>query len=85
MNEHILSIFIEKINRVRRVRFSPYDSGSVKILRTILILWLYACVSFRAFNYRMDIVRATKGTQVQVQWNGEWYSTSSVYFLNKNV
>jgi hypothetical protein len=38
MSEHILNIFIEKINSFRRVRFSPHDSGTVKVLRTILAL-----------------------------------------------
>jgi hypothetical protein len=38
MNAHILNIFIEKINRGRRVRFSPHDSRTVRVLRMILVL-----------------------------------------------
>jgi hypothetical protein len=38
MSAHILNIFVEKINRARRDRFSPRDSGTVKVLRTILVL-----------------------------------------------
>jgi hypothetical protein len=30
--------FIEKLNRARRVRFSPHDSGTVKVLCTIIVL-----------------------------------------------
>jgi hypothetical protein len=26
--------------------------------------------AFRAFEYRMDIVKATKGAQAEVQWGG---------------
>jgi hypothetical protein len=34
------------------------------------------CNSFRAFEYRVDIVRAIKWAQVEVQWNGErWGKT----------
>jgi hypothetical protein len=36
MSAHILSIFIEKINRARRVWFSPHESGTAKVLHTIL-------------------------------------------------
>jgi hypothetical protein len=71
-----------------------YDTCSVKCK------WLCACISFRVCEYQMDTVRATKGAQVLVQWDGErgrknflnscfmwWklYSPSSDYFLNKNV
>jgi hypothetical protein len=38
MSAHILNIFIETINRPRRVRLSPHDSGTVNVLRTILVL-----------------------------------------------
>jgi hypothetical protein len=38
MSAHILNIFIEKINKARRIWFSPYDTGTVKVLRTILVL-----------------------------------------------
>jgi hypothetical protein len=30
--------FIEQINRARGVRISPHDSGTVNVLRTILVL-----------------------------------------------
>jgi hypothetical protein len=51
-----------------------------------------ACVSSRAFPYRMDTVRPTKGAQVEMQWNGErwgenctllplsWYASCCVPF-----
>jgi hypothetical protein len=57
-------------------------------------------IAFRAFEYQMYTVQATKGAQVKVQWNGErwgknflsrcfmwWklYYPSPNYFLNKNV
>jgi rubrerythrin len=32
---------------------------------------LRTCVTFRAFQYWLDIVQATKVAQVEVQWNGE--------------
>jgi hypothetical protein len=38
MSAQILNILIQKINRARRVWFAPYDSGTVKVLRTILVL-----------------------------------------------
>jgi hypothetical protein len=38
MSAHILNIFNEKINRARRVRFSPHDSGTVNVLRTTRIV-----------------------------------------------
>jgi hypothetical protein len=38
MSAHILNIFIEKINRARKIRFLPHDSGTVRVLRTILVL-----------------------------------------------
>jgi hypothetical protein len=80
--------------RQRNCQSFTYDTCSVECT------WLCACVSSMAFEYRMDIVRGTKGVQVEVQWNGEmwgenflsncfiWrklYSPCSVYFLNKNV
>jgi hypothetical protein len=38
MSAHNSNTFIEKINRTRRIGVSPYDSGTVKVLRAILIL-----------------------------------------------
>jgi hypothetical protein len=38
MFAHILNIFIEKINGARRVWFSPHDSRTVKVIRSVLIL-----------------------------------------------
>jgi hypothetical protein len=42
-----------------------YETSSIE--RT----WICTCVSFRAFEYRMDFMRAAEGAQVEVQWNGE--------------
>jgi hypothetical protein len=56
---------VEQINRARRARISPHDREAAKVLRTCSIE--RACVSFRAFAYRMDTVRATKGAQVEMQ------------------
>jgi hypothetical protein len=39
MSAHILNIFIEKINRAKRVQFSLHDNGTVKVLYTILVLY----------------------------------------------
>jgi hypothetical protein len=44
MNAHILNFLVHKINRVRWVRFSPLDSGNIKVLRTIFVVWsAYDC------------------------------------------
>jgi hypothetical protein len=67
MSGYILNIFIEAINRTRRVRLALHDSGTVKVLRTILVLSNAhdcACVNFRAFEFRIGIVRPSKGAQI---------------------
>jgi hypothetical protein len=38
MGAHNLNIFIQKLNRARKARFSPHDSGTVAVLRKILVL-----------------------------------------------
>jgi hypothetical protein len=50
MSAHILNISTEKINRVRRVRFSSRDSGTVEVLRTILVLRAHMTVRMRHFH-----------------------------------
>jgi hypothetical protein len=45
MGEHVLNIFSEKISRARRLLFSSHDSGTVGVLRTMLVL---ACAHDRA-------------------------------------
>lgn len=50
MSTHILKIFKDKINRTRKVRFSLHDSRTIKVSRTIFVLWsTHDCVDERSY------------------------------------
>jgi hypothetical protein len=67
MSVQSLNISIEKINRTIRLRFSPHDSGDVKVLGTLIVLSGAHHCAHAATEYRMYIPRATKGAQIEVQ------------------
>jgi hypothetical protein len=52
MSLHILNIFIEKVNRTRRVRFSPHDRGTVEVLRTVRYLFCRAHMTVRMRQFQ---------------------------------
>jgi hypothetical protein len=40
ISAHSLNIFVDNVNRGRRLQFSPHDNGTVKVLRNVTILVL---------------------------------------------
>jgi hypothetical protein len=74
MSAHILNIYIDKTNGARMIRLSPHDSGTVNVSRTVRTVHSVEGIApqmcgnaFGAFEYRMNIVRATNGAQVELK------------------
>jgi hypothetical protein len=97
MSAYILNIFIVKVNRAKRTWFFPHDSGIIKVIRRILLYRIIHSAegitpqicgnAFRVFEYRKDIVQATKGAQSERQWNGVKWGKNflSGWFLSRKL